>query len=117
MHLSAGASGPCPCGFLFRPDLRPGLCYVLSNRQRIPNGQPAINETRYASGRRETLECRGSRLAPERHEAFIEGDSELLHQNPRTQRPGRVVLVRDEELEHCEVAVLTPNARVKGARV
>ena len=101
MHLGrerASERAGCRVG---RPQVGVGkpLGEIFEDRQRLPDLNAAVGERRHLAGARNLAHPLLEVVGIERDHLFFERDSCDLHRDPGPERPRRVVLVADDELE------------------
>src|SRR5207248_5178212 len=107
MHLRGHRPGARALPRILRPEALAGelLVEILADRQRIPDGDFAVDQRGHPSARGILADVPGG----VRH---VEGNDDLLVRNrgelesqPPAQRPGGVLLVSDDDLEHGSVLI------------
>ena len=100
VHLCGDAARPGASRRIGGPQPAMPLREILDDRQRIPDHPVVIVQAWDAARWRNGTNPRRRIRQEQRDHALLEFDPCRAHQNPRTQRPGRVVLVADIERIH-----------------
>ena len=82
-----------------QPRLRKFLRHVFEDRERFPDVGIPVDQHRHLAGARDGGDPRLEVWRVEIDDGLVERDVGRLHADPRPQRPGRVVLVADDEVE------------------
>src|SRR5688572_20297462 len=77
-----------------------GLAHMLHDGEALPDGRLTIDQDRHLAGRRVLEHLLLGIRQIEWNNDLVEGDTEMLHQQPGAQGPGRVALVGDDEGWH-----------------
>ena len=72
---------------------------VFDDREAFPDGHFAIDQHGALTGRTEALDARLRVCLPERDNRLLECEAQLAHENPWPERPRRVELIGDDELQ------------------
>src|SRR5262245_51024964 len=99
MHLVADRASMRPGGDIGRPyaRLREFLMEILDDRHAVPDTKRSVDKYRNAAGRRNRFQPLHFVGGGKIDDLFIEGDTEMAHEQPDTHRPWRIGLVADDE--------------------
>ncbi len=99
VHLGRDGARPRAKPRVRGPNAGMPLGQVFQDRERIPDVRLAVHQDGHLAGRRMLEDLLLAARPVERHAQLAERDAEHLHRQPGPQRPGRVVLVADDQ-EH-----------------
>ncbi len=99
VHLRGDRACMSACRRIFGPEksIRKILGQIFKDRQRLPDTYIAVDQRRHSAGTAEGRHPRFKVRSIERYQRLLECNTGDLHRQPRPERPGRVILIADDQ--------------------